>query len=510
MIRRYLTRFDDVIFHSYDMSVSLSLVDEIRRALLNHDFKFLLDATTYLIVMYGSARELVRAFILESMRYFRFPHKTIENLLHTIDKKSSKIHATPVQPPLLSERSHFFMSRSSWTNSYECLTRNSDKPYFKESPILNAYSGVLCYLLWQREKVRERAKLGLTSSLELWLAEAISYFNTLYAAPGIWDVPLFIHLQLLTKEKKDYSSALKKAEENLKTNEQDLNAWIALAEFYIFLETNESVLFDSDTLVKALTRIHYFDPSNHLMIDLCQQTGISEESSNFIVAVSMAYLDYPCNKLEYLMWECLYGALTELSNKGFECVLTQEWEHRKTWWRPLHFSLVELGVKFRTNPMLYCYKALVLNTLEWGEGCPYAMKAKTLLSELGDIDYRLECYAKLDNLTIEDFGTEDFEDFEEDTSCVVFDFSNDLTEMAEEIDMTEDVELDPIPLAERTQFFEQEDLASYCYISDQCLMKQELERLYYLRGFRGVEELESNSKKHKSDTDCESEHSDSS
>ena len=109
------------------------------------------------------------------------------------------------------------------------------------------------------------------------------------------------------------------------------------------------------------------------------------------------------------------------------------------------------------------------------------MKAKWLLNQFTDVDFSLECVSTLESITIDEIIP-----VEEVDGCVVLDFSKDLTDATEEIGMTEEVELAPVPLAKTTKFFNQEDLATYCYISDQCLMRQELERMFYLKNFKAM------------------------
>ncbi|KAI6652278.1 Telomere length regulation protein TEL2-like [Oopsacas minuta] len=499
MIRRYETSHDYPSFHSNEHTVSLALVGEIKQALLNHNFKFILDATAYLLILFTSARELVRSCVLLSSTYNHLPKNIVEMILARIERKSMLIES-PVLIPLSIERTMYFLDTQSWNKAGNCAITHLDKS-LKHNPLLKTYAGLTHYILWQKDKLydaestRKGMKIGKSNTHQQRIKDILKYLDDIYANKGVWDIPLHLHMKLLIEERNDIQSALNIAKQNLDSNKGDLNALVTLAIFYI--DFNESDFYNRDELISILTRIHYIDPSNYLMISLCQETGISEENSNFIVSIAMEFLDYPCNKDEHLMWECLYGALTELSNSVFEKVLAEEWADRRSWWIPLHFDIDNLIQTFTINLVLSCYKALVLNTLNWGGTNPYTLKAKMLLDQLTDVDYNLECISKLVTLVVGEFIPEEKSD-----DCIMLDFSKDLTDESEEIGITDDVELIPVPLAKKTKFFQQEDLAAYCYISDQCLVKQEIERLFYLRRYKAMGPPNNETEPMESDNEC--------
>ena len=495
MIRRYQTRYGYRIFRSNEHSVSLALVEEIKQALLNHDFKFLLDATAYLIILFSSARELVRSCVLLSTTYNDFPKKIIDMILVRIERKSSFIES-PVYVPLSIERTMYYMSNECWREAGNCSVKHLDKNSIVNSSMLKTYAAITHYILLQRDKLlqaeqlRKGMKIGQSNIHKQQLKDTLELFEGIYDNKGVWDVPLFLHMKLLVEDKNDFLGALNFARMNAHSNENDLNALVTLAEFYILLSNYESDLYNKEQLINTLTKVHSIDPSNYLMIILCQECGISEETTKFIISVAMAFLDYPCNGEEHLMWECLYTALTELSCSEFDLVIT-EWEHRKPWWMQLHFDTSKLKGSFHSNIVLCCYKALVIHALDITNS--YSATAKFLLGQMTSTDYSMECVSKLESISVSDFVTIATE---EDESQFVLDFSKDLSEDCDEIGITEDVELVPVPLAKHTKFFVQEDLAAYCYISDQCLVKQEIERLFFLRRFKatgppkGIPELE--------------------
>ena len=501
MIRRYQTRYGYNIFHSNEHSVSLALVEEIKQALLNHDFKFLLNATAYLIILFSSARELVRSCVLLSTTYNEFPKKIIDMILVRIERKSSLIES-PVFVPLSIERTMYYMSNELWREAANCSVKHLDRNNIVNSPLLKTYAAITHYILFQRERLLESEqlkkgmKIGQSNTHQLQVKDTLNYFEGIYGNKGVWDVPLYLHMKLLVEEKNDFTGALSIARENAHANKYDINALVTLAEFYILLSNYESDLYNKEQLIDTLIRIQSIDPSNYLMTVLCQEYGISEETTNFIISVAMAFLDYPCNRGEHLMWECLYGALTELSCDEFELFVATEWEHRRLWWTQLHFDTSELKDNFHSNIMLYCYKALAIHTLSADNTNQYSVTAKYLLGQTTGADYSLECVANLNSLGISDSVNVHTE---EEECHFVLDFSKDLTEDCEEIGLSEDVELEPVPLAKHTKFFVQEDLAAYCYISDQCLVRQEIERLFFLRRLkangppRGVHEREDSS-----------------
>ena len=484
MIRRYQTRYDSNLFSSNERTISLALVGEIKQALLNHNFRFLLDATAYLIILFTSARELVRSCVLLSSTYNDLPKNTIEMMLARIERKSM-LCESPVIVPLSLERTMYFLSIASWNKAATCAMTHLDKNLVKSNPLLNTYAGLTHYMLWQKDKIQEAAmsregqKIGNSSTHQQRIKDIFRYFGCIYASKGVWDLPLHLHMRLLIEERGDIQAALDIACQNLDSNRGDLNALVTLAELYI--DFNESDIYSEEELVRILTRIHYIDPSNYLMIKLCQETGISQETSSFVVSVSMAFLDHPCNREERAMWECLYGALSGLKSNEIENVLQEEWEYRRLWWHPLHFDIDNLIENFQRNVVLYCYKALVLNKLNQNVTNPYSSKAKVLLNQLTDLNLSLECISMLESITIDELIPG-----EEVNGCVVLDFSNDLTDVTEEIGVTEEVELAPVPLAKTTKFFHQEDLATYCYVSDQCLMRQEMERMFYLKEYKAM------------------------
>ena len=469
--------------------MSLALVEEIKQALLNHDFKFLLDATAYLIILFSSARELVRSCVLLSTTYNDFPKKIIDMLLVRIERKSSFIES-PVFVPLSIERTLYYMSNECWREAGNCSVKHLDKNSLIKSPLLKTYAAITHYILLQRdralesEQLKKGRKIGQSNIHQQQVKDTLKYFKGIYGNKGIWDVPLYLHMKLLVEEKNDFMAALNIAKENAHSNENDLNALVTLAEFYMLLSNYESDLYSRDQLINTLIKIHSIDSSNHLMIVLCQEYGISEETTSFILSVAMAFLDYPCNRDEHLMWECLYTALTEVSETEFEIVIAEEWEHRKPWWVQLHFDTSKLKESFQHNIVLSCYKALVIHTLDVDNAHSYIATAKVLLREIVGVDYSMECVSKLDRIA--EYDSSPGSTLEEDESEFVLDFSKDLTEDFEEIGIAEDVELVSVPLAKHTKFFVQEDLAAYCYISDQCLVKQEIERLFYLRRFKAT------------------------
>lgn len=484
MIRRYQTRHDSNSFRSNEHTISLALVGEIKQALLNHDFKFLLDATAYLIILFTSARELVRSCVLLSSTYNDLPKNTLEMMLARIERKSM-LCESPVIIPLSIERTMYFLSIASWNKAATCAMTHLDKNLVKSNPLLNTYAGLTHYMLWQKERIheatmsREGQKIGKSNTRQQRIKDILQYFGCIYANKGVWDLPLHLHMKLLVEERGDKQAALDIACQYLTTNRGDLNALVTLADLYT--DFKESDIYNKEELVRILTRIHYIDPSNCLMINLCQETGICEETSSFVVSVAMAFLDYPCNGEEHAMWECLYGALSQLKSSEIENVLQEEWEYRRLWWDPLHFDIDNLVDNFQGNVELFCSKALVLNKLNQNAANSYSMKAKWLLNQFTDVDFSLECVSTLESITIDEIIP-----VEEVDGCVVLDFSKDLTDATEEIGMTEEVELAPVPLAKTTKFFNQEDLATYCYISDQCLMRQELERMFYLKNFKAM------------------------
>ena len=484
MIRRYQTRHDSISFRSNERTVSLALVGEIQQALLNHNFRFLLDATAYLIILFASARELVRSCVLLSSTYNDLPKNTIEMMLARIERKSM-LCESPVIVPLSIERTMYFLSIASWDKAATCVMTHLDKNLVKCNPLMNTYAGLTHYMLWQKDKIheatmsREGQKIGKSNTHLHRITDILRYFGCIYASKGVWDLPLHLHMKLLVEERGSIQAALDVACQNLDTNKGDLNAMVTLAELYI--DFNESDIYSKEELVRILTRIHYVDPSNYLMIKLCQETGISEETSSFVVSVAMAFLDYSCNREEHKMWECLYDALSELKSSEVGNVLQEEWEYRRLWWDPLHFDIDNLIENFQGNVALFCYKASVLNKLNQNVTNSYSSKAKILLNQLTVVDLSLECISLLESITIDGLIPG-----EEMDGCVVLDFSKDLTDVTEEIGVTEEVELAPVPLAKTTKFFHQEDLATYCYVSDQCLMRQEIERMFYLRKYKSM------------------------
>ncbi|XP_041350613.1 TATA box-binding protein-associated factor RNA polymerase I subunit A-like isoform X2 [Gigantopelta aegis] len=203
--------------------------------------------------------------------------------------------------------------------------------------LLRAYQGLVWYVEWLMSKQRhefqttqDRDNPGLVGvmshinyeeKMKLQATKAVTCFQSVINGPGVWDIFITKYIELLEymqDEEKAHNVLLSYCEKN----EDNPNAYCYLYEFQI--RQGES----DDQVIKTLSLLADKDPSNKLVLDLCNLIKDTPKEVEHLFNL----LDYPMWNETLLPWQQLLSFLENIKSRPSLKVLDQCWNMRKDWW----------------------------------------------------------------------------------------------------------------------------------------------------------------------------------
>ncbi|KAL3872616.1 hypothetical protein ACJMK2_035831 [Sinanodonta woodiana] len=276
--------------------------------------------------------------------------------------------------------------------------------------LLIGYTGLIWYVEWldNRYKLEAQDRLnaqGIASDpmssnreflMKMCAQRAIYHFSKLEREPGVWDIFITKHVQLL-----EYIEELEQAQRILKTyvekNPENPNAHKYL---YFFRVRNGANAEEEIRLLKTIADCVDSDP---LVLRLCSL--LQKDSQFSAVPYLFKLLDYPCWQLELSPWKMLADTLQSTfinrmaSDEEME-IIRECWKVRQSWWPVFHFTSHHVGLKCDPNGSELDFHKAVVASIMCGEDNHFIIETlKKLDSEHVQELYRIQAKKKTFNLT---------------------------------------------------------------------------------------------------------------
>ncbi|XP_067936811.1 TATA box-binding protein-associated factor RNA polymerase I subunit A-like [Watersipora subatra] len=227
--------------------------------------------------------------------------------------------------------------------------------------LYRAYKGLAHYLEFEKQrKTQESGSRSLSQSFhhftqqqqnETLAEDALSELTAVTSQNGVWDMFIACQIELLEFLRRE-TAALKVLKDYKKRNENNPNSYRNLIRFY---ESQG----DKQAYKKELEEYCSKWPSDkQACLQLIRELDITCDSKE-IIRIYFSLLDYSCWRDDVDLWTQFRLFLCEvirLDVVDCEC-LSKEWEDRKEWWMPFHFT--RLG-----SSQLSKQKSAILQLLE--------------------------------------------------------------------------------------------------------------------------------------------------
>ncbi|XP_053407896.1 TATA box-binding protein-associated factor RNA polymerase I subunit A-like [Mercenaria mercenaria] len=259
-----------------------------------------------------------------------------------------------------------------------------------------AYLGLLWYLEWKKYKkqcdelsmqrsgfrqsdslsqhLMQSQKQSLTMQIKNFSDRAISCFKELEGYPGVWDIFVTKHAELLVCDGKqmDAFSLLKSYCDN---NGDSLNAHKYLYDFC------QKHFPEHDDKIWSLKIVAQLSPSDGLVLDLCSQL-IADGDICSAVPLLFNLLDYSCWQAIEQPWRMMSKCLKKIYKQRSESemlVIQDCWTVRESWWSAYHFTRYT-AENCRSEKSLMLHKAVVASLL-CGKDNEFVVEAMKYLTE---------------------------------------------------------------------------------------------------------------------------------
>ncbi|XP_070578771.1 TATA box-binding protein-associated factor RNA polymerase I subunit A-like [Ptychodera flava] len=402
----------EVTHNSSDYEASSKALHAIlRECLLNHRWKEANLVLESLCLDTATTADIIWKCGLEV--FYNHP-KTTVGMVELFYGKMKKLN-THYQVQKTVEHAMYLLSRGQVEEAHRTIKEGHEfgkgideherQAETKWKDMATLYSGLIEYFIWAENKRIQPSELEehtqadnmetdniLSHDSEIsdsYARSALQHFEVITETPGIWDVFVTRHVELLGFYKKhDEAQVVLERYRNLNPDNPNAHKYL-----YHFLKEQDA---HPNELIPVLKSFLSLVPSDALAMDMCEIIQTTDADQALTLPFLFDLLDYGSWQNDLRPWVMLADQLTTVhkypTKEGFE-ILHSCWDHRSAWWPSYHFR--DSAVKFtpEIDSQLLESKAIVASFL-LKSGHTFITAVQEKLNE-GELQAKLEYSKKL-------------------------------------------------------------------------------------------------------------------